>query len=80
MDAISYKQQWQQRHSNYQFTWQRVFGKEVFAPDKLLKAARAIISQKCPGWEHIELILVHDKKPLVLYVHPMDSEYYVYLY
>jgi hypothetical protein len=42
-----------------------VFGKEVFAPDKLLKAARAIIGQKCQGWERVELILKHDKKMLV---------------
>ncbi len=42
-----------------------MFGKEVFAPDKLLKAARAIIGQKCQGWEHVELILKHNKKMLV---------------
>jgi hypothetical protein len=42
-----------------------VFGKEVFAPDKLLKAARAIIGQKCLSWECVELMLRHDKKPLV---------------
>jgi hypothetical protein len=42
-----------------------VFGKEVFAPDKQLKTARAIIGQKCLGWEHVELILKYNKKPLV---------------
>jgi hypothetical protein len=42
-----------------------VFGKEVLALDKLLKAARAIIGQQCLGWERVELILKHDKKPLV---------------
>jgi hypothetical protein len=41
MGSTSFKQQWKHRHSDYQFTWHRVFGKEVFAPDKLLKAARA---------------------------------------
>ncbi len=43
-----------------------MFDKEVFAPDKLLKAARAIISQKCQGWEHLELILKHDRKDLIV--------------
>jgi hypothetical protein len=42
-----------------------VFGKEIFAPDKLLKAARPTIGQKCLGWERVELILKHNKKPLV---------------
>jgi hypothetical protein len=65
MDDTSYKQQWKHQHSDYQFTWHRLFGKEVFAPDKLLKAARAIIGQKCLGWECVELILKHNKKPLV---------------
>ncbi len=65
MGGTSYKQQWKHQHSDYKFTWRRVFGKEVFAPDKLLKAARAIIGQKCLGWERVELILKHDKKPLV---------------
>ncbi len=65
MGGTSYKQQWKHRHSDCEFTWHRVFGKKVFAPDKLLKAARAIIGQKCLGWEHVELILKHDKKLLV---------------
>ena len=65
MGETSYKQQWKHRHSDYKFIWHRVLGKDVFVPDKLFKAARAIISQKCLGWEHIELILKHDKKPLV---------------
>ncbi len=67
MSETSYKQQWKHwhRHSDYEFIWHRVLGKDVFAPDKLLKVARAIIGQKCLGWEHIELILKHDKKPLV---------------
>ncbi len=65
MGSFSYKQQWKHQHSDYQFTWYRVFGKEVFAPDKLLKAARAIMGQKCQGWERVELILKHDKKMLV---------------
>jgi hypothetical protein len=65
MGGTSYKQQWKHQHSDYKFTWHRVFGKEVFALDKLLKAARAIIGQKCLGWECVELILKHDKKPLV---------------
>ena len=42
-----------------------MLGKDVFVPDKLFKAARAIIGLKCLGWERIELILKHDKKPLV---------------
>jgi hypothetical protein len=42
-----------------------VFAKEVFAPDKLFKAAKAVISQTCPGWEGVKLILTHDKKLLV---------------
>ena len=49
MGETSYKQQWKHQHSDYEFTWHRVFGKEVFAPDKLLIAARAIIGQKCLG-------------------------------
>ncbi len=65
MGSTSYTQQWKHWHSDYQFTWHRVFGKEVFAPDKLLKDARAIMSQKCQGWEHVELILKHDKRMLV---------------
>ncbi len=47
MGGTSYKQQWKHQHSDYKFTWHRVFGKVVFAPNKLLKAARAIIGQKC---------------------------------
>ena len=43
-----------------------MFGKEVFAPDKLLKAARAIISQKCQGWDCLELILKHDGKDMIV--------------
>ena len=65
MGDTSYKQQWKHRHSDYKFIWHRVLGKDVFVPDKLFKAARAIIGQKCLGWERIELILKHDKKPLV---------------
>lgn len=65
MGETSYKQQWKHRHSDYAFVWHRVLGKDVFAPDKLFKAARAIIGQKCLGWERIELILKHDKKPLI---------------
>jgi hypothetical protein len=65
MGETSYKQKWKHRHSDYKFIWHRVLGKEVFAPDKLFKAARAIMSQKCPGWERVEFILKHDKKPLV---------------
>ena len=65
MGETSYKQQWKHRHSDYKFIWHRVLGKDVFVPDKLFKAARAIIGQKCLGWERIELILKHDKKPLV---------------
>ncbi len=65
MGETSYKQQWKHRHSDYVFVWHRVLWKVVFTPDKLFKAARAIIGQKCLGWEHIELILKHDKKPLI---------------
>jgi hypothetical protein len=65
MGETSYTQQWKHRHSDYKFLWHRVLGKDVFASDKLFKAARAIIGQKCLGWERIELILKHDKKPLV---------------
>jgi hypothetical protein len=65
MGGTSYKQQWKHRHSDYKLTWHRVFGKEIFAPDQLLKTARAIIGQKCLGWERVELILKRDKKPLV---------------
>jgi hypothetical protein len=67
MGGTSYKQQWKHQHSDYKFIWHRVFGKEVFSPDndKLLKATRAIIGQKCLGRERVELILKHDKKPLV---------------
>jgi hypothetical protein len=65
MGETSYKQQWKHRHSDYEFIWHRVLGKNVFAPDKLFKVVRAIISQKCLGWERIELIPKHDKKPLV---------------
>jgi hypothetical protein len=65
MGETSSKQQWKHQHLDYKFTWHRVFGNEVFAPDKLLKAARAIIGQKCLGWERVELILKHNKKPLV---------------
>ncbi len=43
-----------------------MFSKEVFAPDKLLKAARAIISQKWQGREHLESILKHDRKDLIV--------------
>jgi hypothetical protein len=44
-----------------------VFGKEVVAPDKpFLKAARAIISQKCQGREHLEMSLKHDRKDLIV--------------
>ncbi len=65
MGETSYKQKWKHRHSDYEFIWHRVLGREVFAPDKPFKAARAITSQKCPGWERVEFILKHDKKPLV---------------
>ncbi len=34
MGGTSCKQQWKHRHSDYKFTWHRVFGKEVFAPNK----------------------------------------------
>ncbi len=66
MGETSFKQLWQHCYSNYQFTWHRVFGKEVFASGKLLKAARAIISQKCQSQEHLELILKHDRKDLIV--------------
>jgi hypothetical protein len=65
MVETSYKQKWKHRHSDYKFIWHSVLGKEVFAPDKLFKASRAIMSQKCLGWERIKFILKHDKKPLV---------------
>jgi hypothetical protein len=65
MGSTFYKQQWKHQHSDYRFTWHRVFGKEVFALDKLLKAARTIMGQQCQGWERVELILKHDKKMLV---------------
>jgi hypothetical protein len=65
MGETSYKQKWMHRHSGYKFIWHRVLGKEVFAPDKLFKADRAIMSQNCPGWKRVEFTLKHDKKPLV---------------